>query len=125
VEYSIGEFSRMTGLGVHALRYYEKEGLISPSRRENGRRCYIEGDLTWLAFIKRLKDTGMPIREIRRYAQLRAQGESTLETRMEMLAQHRAALQEEMAAMQEHLAKLDDKIDYYAAEIASKRKLAG
>ena len=46
---------------------------------------YSDKDLTWIAFIKRLKDTGMPIKEIRHYAELRADGDPTLSERMEML----------------------------------------
>lgn len=125
MEYTIGEFSEKLGIGVHALRYYEKEKLIAPKRKENGRRCYTDADIAWFAFIKRLKDTGMPIKEIQRYAELRAQGDDTLEARMDMLVQHRATLLAEVSAMQEHLSKLDDKIDYYTAEIAKRRKLAG
>jgi DNA-binding transcriptional MerR regulator len=83
--YSIGEFSSITGISIHTLRYYEKENLIIPERRENGRRCYSDGDVAWIQFIKRLKDTGMPIKEIQKYARLRARGDSTLEERMEML----------------------------------------
>lgn len=40
MEYSIGEFSRLTGLGIHTLRYYEHEGLIAPGRGSGNRRCY-------------------------------------------------------------------------------------
>lgn len=121
MEYAIGEFSRITGIGIHALRYYEKERLIVPQRSENGRRCYTEGDIRWFEFIRRLKETGMPIKEIQRYAELRAQGDDTLEARMEMLVRHRTALLAELSAMQEHLTKLDDKIDFYATEIDKKR----
>jgi len=71
-------------------------------------------------FIKRLKDTGMPIKEIQKYARLRAKGDGTLKERMEMLVQHRAALTKEIAAMQEHLVKLDDKIRFYREEIRKK-----
>ena len=72
MEYSIGDFSRLTGLGIHTLRYYEHEGLITPERNSGNRRCYSDKDLTWIEFIKRLKDTGMPIKEIKHYAELRA-----------------------------------------------------
>lgn len=115
--YAIGEFSSITGISIYTLRYYEKESLITPERKENGRRVYSDGDILWIQFIKRLKDTGMPIREIKKYARLRAKGGSTLEARMEMLGRHRAVLQNEIAAMQENLDKLDDKIDYYKVEI--------
>ena len=58
---------------------------------------------------------------IQRYAELRAQGDETLEARMEMLIRHRTVLLTEISAMQEHLSKLDDKIDFYSAEIQKKR----
>lgn len=70
MEYSIGDFSKLTGLGIHTLRYYEHEGLIAPERNSGNRRCYSDKDLAWTYFIKRLKDTGMPIKEIKHYAKL-------------------------------------------------------
>lgn len=117
MNYSIGEFSKLTGLGVHTLRYYEHENLITPERNSSNRRCYSDKDIAWIDFIKRLKDTGMPIKEIQRYAVLRAAGDSTLAKRMEMLIQHRQVLGEQISQLQEHMAKLDDKIDFYRLEI--------
>ena len=122
MEYSIGEFSKLTGLGIHTLRYYEQEGLITPERNSSNRRCYSDKDLTWIAFIKRLKDTGMPIKEIRHYAELRAAGNPTLFERMEMLVQHRQALNEQIAQLQEHKIKLDEKIEFYKKEIERVQK---
>lgn len=123
--YTIGEFSAITGIGIHTLRYYEKENLIIPERKENGRRCYSDSDITWIQFIKRLKDTGMPIREIQKYASLRATGDTTLAQRMEMLVQHRAVLKEKMTTMQEHLDNLDDKISYYRTQLSKQHRSAG
>ncbi len=117
MNYSIGEFSDLTNISIYTLRYYEKEKLIIPNRKENGRRCYSEKDLSWLQFIKRLKDTKMPIKEIRKYAELRAYGDSTMNERMEMLIKHRTALKEEIAKSNEHLEKLNDKINYYKTTI--------
>ena len=117
MEYSIGEFSKLTGLGIHTLRYYEHERLIAPERNSGNRRCYSDNDLTWIAFIKRLKDTGMPIKEIRHYAELRADGDPTLSERMEMLVQHRQALNKQITRLQEHKIKLDEKIEFYRNEI--------
>ncbi len=117
MEYSIGEFSKLTNLGIHTLRYYEHEGLITPERNASNRRCYSDKDLTWIEFIKRLKDTGMPIKEIRRYAELRATGDPTLSERMEMLVQHRQALNDQISQLQEHKTKLDEKIEFYRKEI--------
>ncbi len=117
MEYSIGEFSKLTNLGIHTLRYYEHEGLITPERNASNRRCYSDKDFTWIEFIKRLKDTGMPIKEIRRYARLRADGDPTLSERMEMLVQHRQALNDQISQLQEHKTKLDEKIEFYRNEI--------
>lgn len=117
LEYSIGEFSKLTGLGIHTLRYYEHEHLITPGRNSSNRRCYTDKDLVWIEFIKRLKDTGMPIKEIQCYAELRAKGEPTLSARMELLISHRKALNEQIKQLQVHMEKLDEKIEFYRQEI--------
>ena len=117
MDYSIGEFSKVTGLGIHTLRYYEHENLIIPLRNSSNRRRYSEKDIAWIAFIKRLKATGMPIKEIKKYAVLRAKGDVTLSERMEMLIQHRKSLNEQIRQLQEHEAMLDEKIAFYRQEI--------
>ena len=71
----IGEFSRLTGISAYTLRYYEKKGLLHVERDGAGRRDYREADVEWVKFIKRLKDTGMLLRDIRHYSDLRYQGD--------------------------------------------------
>ena len=122
MDYSIGEFSKVTGLGIHTLRYYEHENLIIPLRNSSNRRRYSEKDIAWIAFIKRLKATGMPIKEIKKYAALRAKGDVTLSERMEMLMQHRQSLDERIRQLQEHGAMLDEKIAFYRQEIECRRE---
>ena len=121
MDYSIGEFSKVTGLGIHTLRYYEHENLIIPLRNASNRRRYSEKDIAWIAFIKRLKATGMPIKEIKKYAALRGKGDVTLSERMEMLIQHRQSLNEQIRQLQEHEAMLDEKIAFYRQEIEGHR----
>ena len=113
MNYSIGKFSELTHISIHTLRYYEKEKLIIPGRQLNGRRSYTEKDITWIGFIKRLKDTGMPIKEIQKYAQLHALGNETMQERMDLLTLHRNTLDTEILKMQEYLESLDTKIQYY------------
>ena len=122
MDYSIGEFSKVTGLGIHTLRYYEHENLIIPLRNASNRRRYSEKDIAWISFIKRLKATGMPIKEIKKYAALRAKGNITLSERMEMLIQHRQSLNEQIRQLQEHEAMLDEKIAFYQREIEGHRE---
>lgn len=117
MDYSIGKFSKLIGISAFTLRYYEKEELIIPKRRENGRRVYSENDISWIEFIKRLKDTGMSIKEIKKYAKLRSEGKITMNERMDMLVKHRVVLKEEIEKLQEHLIKLDEKIEFYNTEI--------
>ena len=62
----------------------------------------------------------MPIKESRRYAQLRAAGDATLKERLEMLVTHRQALNKQIRQFQEHQARLDDKIAFYQSEIQRK-----
>lgn len=113
----IGEFSKRTGLPASTLHFYERKGLISPERNASGHREYDELDLSWVAFIERLKETGMPLAQIKEYADLRAQGESTMKERMVMLISHRERVLGEMAKWRENLSHLDDKIAYYESEL--------
>ena len=106
----IGEFSERTGLPVSTLHFYERKGLICPERNRSGHREYSDADLSWVAFIQRLKETGLPLAQIKRYADLRAQGDSTMEERMDMLTSHRERVLGEMAKWRENLSHLDDKI---------------
>ncbi|WP_339000283.1 MerR family transcriptional regulator [Fusobacterium animalis] len=117
MEYSIGEFSKLTGLSIHTLRYYEYEQLIVPMRNKNNIRRYSDKDIAWIDFIKRLKDTGMPIIKIKEYAKLRSKGDITLSKRMEMLIQHYGFLEKQISILQEHKEKLDQKIKYYQVQI--------
>ena len=125
MDYSIGEFAGLTHLSVHTLRYYEQEHLLTPARDGGNRRRYSENDLAWVDFIRRLKDTGMPIREIARYAQLRAAGDETMKERLAMLLRHRQALQGQIQQMTAHMDKLNEKITYYQNTIAEQMPAGG
>ena len=46
MQYTIGQFSKITNISEYTLRYYENENLITPKRLGNGRRCYDEKDIT-------------------------------------------------------------------------------
>lgn len=115
---TIGAMARRTGLTESTLRYYEKKGLIHVARDGGGRRAYDEGDVEWIAFICRLKETGMLLRDIQRYSELRDQGRSTMPERLAMLEAHRAYVREQQEKWAGHLDKLENKITFYMAEIS-------
>ena len=117
MEYTSGQFANLMEMSLDTLRYYEKEELILPSRKENNHRIYTDGDVNWMQFIKRLKETGMPIKEIRKYARLRSEGAATMDERMQMLVSHRHSLDEKIKQLKKHRRKLDEKIEYYKNQI--------
>src|SRR5690349_21418644 len=84
---SIGEVAERTGLSVHALRFYEREGLLATPvyRAPGGRRVYSEWDLEWLELCIKLRESGMPITAIRRYAELVRQGTGNEKERLDVL----------------------------------------
>ena len=122
MSYAIGQFSKLTGLTGPTLRYYEQEGLLSVQRDDAGRREYTEQDVEWLHFIKRLKETGMSIREIRRYAQLRYQGDSTMQERLAMLEEHHKNVLEEQKKLAENLRKLEEKLAFYRQALQKEKR---
>ena len=115
---TIGAMAQRTGLSESTLRYYEKKGLIYVARDQGGRRSYDERDVEWIGFICRLKETGMILRDIRHYAELRYQGRSTMPERLAMLELHRVYVLEQQEKWAGHLKKLEDKIIFYQAEIS-------
>ena len=117
MEYTSGQFAKLMEMSLDTLRYYEKEELILPGRKENNHRIYDDGDVNWMQFIKRLKETGMPIKEIRKYARLRSEGAATMGERTQMLARHRRSLDEKIKQLKKHRRKLDEKIEYYKNQI--------
>ena len=112
----IGDLARRSGLSVHTIRYYERIGLLPRADRDgSGHRDYDAAILTWIAFLDRLRTTGMPIREMRRYAALRAAGEATAPERRALLEAHRERVRRHVAELAACLLVLDTKIDGYAA----------
>jgi DNA-binding transcriptional MerR regulator len=115
----IKEFAIQCGLSPHTLRYYEKIGLLPAiDRTDSNHRRYSERDVDWITFIKRLKETRMPLADIQRYARLRELGENTAEDRMQLLTEHARRLERNIATEQEHLEKLRDKIRHYQQQLS-------
>ena len=82
--------SEASGVSLHTLRYYEKEGLLTAVERgANGYRKYSAADMEWLEFLMRLRAMGMPISRMKRYSELRSQGDGTIAERRRMLELHR------------------------------------
>jgi DNA-binding transcriptional MerR regulator len=114
VTYSIAQAATRSGLSIDTLRYYERIGLVEPPARDaGGRRTYTDEDLAWLYFLTRLRTTGMPIRMMREYAQLRHVGVGTSGRRRQILVEHRAEVRERITELQSCVEVLDYKIQNY------------
>ena len=120
VSLTIAEAAEASGVSAHTLRYYEREGLLGRvSRTGNGHRRYGELELEWLRLLTKLRATGMPIREIRAYADLYRSGDTTHPDRLALLEAHRERVRAQVAATERNLELIDRKIDYYRERLSS------
>jgi DNA-binding transcriptional MerR regulator len=112
--YTPSETSRRSGFSLDTLRYYERIGLLSEiDRTPGGQRVFSDDDLGWLGLLRCLRDTGMPIAQMRRYAQLARDGEHTTDERHELLCHHAARGEEQMRLLQRQYDHLREKIRFY------------
>ena len=117
--YSISEAAELMGVSVYTLRYYEKEGLLPNLERVNGRRVFREADLNWLQILNCLKNTGMPLKEIRRYLELCELGDASLLERQEMILNQKRSIEGQICILNENMAVIESKLRYYEAAIAA------
>jgi DNA-binding transcriptional MerR regulator len=112
---SIAEAAELTGLTADTLRYYERDGLMlrSVPRASSGHRQYADGDIHWIQLITKLRSTGMPIRDVRRYADLVRAGDGNEQERLDLLRAHRQLVLARLAEVQDHLGAIDSKIGFY------------
>lgn len=116
---SVAQMATLTGVSADTLRYYERAGLIARVTRNAGnQRRYQQSDVEWIRFLLRLRETGMPIAGMRRYAALRERGESTVAERMELLHDHQQRLRDQLRVLRAHDRALDHKIATYAQMLA-------
>ncbi|MEV4312257.1 MerR family transcriptional regulator [Actinocrispum sp. NPDC049592] len=118
---TIAEAAEHSGVSVHTLRYYERAGLvITPVERNNaGRRRYRQLDLDWIRICTRLRATGMPIKSIKRYAELVAAGRGNEKERLALMEAHRDEVLAKIADLEENLRLIDHKIDVYRGRLAA------
>jgi DNA-binding transcriptional MerR regulator len=118
--YTIKEVSDKVNLSAHTLRYYEKEGLLPyVQRNKHGNRLFGDEDIEWIGLICCLRDTGMPVAEIKHYVDLCMKGDETIQTRRQIILNQKKFIEEQMEEMQVHLDKVNKKLEYYDSLVAS------
>ena len=116
--YTIAKAAQITGLSVHTLRYYDKEGLMPYIERDaSGIRKFKDSDFNWLRIITCLKDSGMPLKQIKKYIDLGMLGPSTTFDRLDIMKNHRESVLEKIELLHLHLQTIDNKIEAYEARI--------
>ena len=118
---SIGEVARRTGLTVHALRFYEREGLLLTqhvARGTSGHRRYSEQEVYWLLISIKLRRSGMPLAKIRRFAELVREGPANEQQRVELLREQQRQVQNQLAELEECLRVISRKVGIYEEHLA-------
>ena len=117
---TIGQVAERTGLSVHALRFYEREGILANpvGRALNGRRIYTEDDVVWLSMCITLRSSGMPLPAIREYASLVRQGPGNEKERLAILRRHQERVRAQMADLTESLDLISYKVKIYEERLA-------
>ncbi len=112
--YTIKQVSEKINLTVHTLRYYDKMGILPFVDRDyNGNRLFTDNDVEWLGLICCLKNTGMPLKQIKKYIQACFEGDSTLEYRRKMLVAHRQEVLKQINDLKNNLETINYKISHY------------
>ena len=111
--YTISEIADRMGVSVHTLHFYDKEGILPFVDRVNGRRVFKDEDFARLKVINCLKNTGMPLREIRTYIELCQQGDASLQERYDLILRQKENLEKQFRQLQNDMQELEYKVWYY------------
>ncbi|APU18004.1 MULTISPECIES: MerR family transcriptional regulator [Actinoalloteichus] len=116
---SIGTVAERTGLGVHALRYFEREGLFLREipRTNGGQRVYDQADVDWLMLCGRLRDSGMSIATLRKFAGLVRSGPGNEQARLALLQEHERSVQARIDALTASLGIIHGKVVTYERHV--------
>lgn len=119
--YSIKDVAKRWGLSIYTIRFYDKEGLLPfVSRNKSGNRAFTESDVNLCGMICCLKNTGMQIKDIKKYIDFCMAGADTIDQRKKLLLEHRKEIITHINALNENLSLIDSKIERYEAPNAIK-----
>lgn len=108
--FKIGEISKLYGIGVDSIRYYEEIGIIKPMRSESGYRHYSIHDIWKLNVIRDLRSIGFTMEQIRKYL-----NHHTVSSSLSMLEEEKEAISKQM----QHLQKLQKNVEHRLNNIHS------
>lgn len=112
MSYTISEVAKKTNLSIYTIRYYDKEGLLPFIDRDNGTRVFHDYDVDWIDLICCLKNTGMPIKDIRELARCCSDYETVVSRGVDILVRHKEKVEQHMRDTQKSLDTIQYKIKH-------------
>ena len=105
--YTVGEMAKRMGVAASTLRYYDKEGLLPfVERSDGGIRMFKDSDMESLAMIECLKKTGMSIKDIKLFMDLCADGDSTIDARLQLIDRQRDSVTAQIDQLQHSITSI-------------------
>lgn len=120
--YTTAKAAEKIGISAHTLRFYDKEGLLpNVGRDEHGNRRFTDNDLQWLSLLQCLKNTGMSLKDIKRFAECTSIGDDTIDERLALFESQTENVKQQIAELQRYLGLLEYKLAFYqkAKELGS------
>ena len=120
--YTTAKAAEKIGISAHTLRFYDKEGLLpNVGRDEHGNRRFTDNDLQWLSLLQCLKNTGMSLKDIKRFAECTTIGDDTIDERLALFESQTEKVKQQIAELQRYLGLLEYKLAFYqkAKELGS------
>lgn len=118
--YTIKDVAKIMGLSIFTIRFYDKEGLLPfISRNKFGIRVFTESDMYMIQTVCCLKNTGMQIKDIKKYIDFVMEGTGTIDSRKKLLLEHRQKIINHINALNENLKLIDSKLEIYTSPDAA------
>lgn len=111
--YSIGDLAERAGCRVETVRYYERKGLMpEPARSDGGHRIYFADHMKRLTFIRRARELGFTVAQVRSLLDLSDSGDFTCADVKQMTLSHRDDVKRKMADLR--------RLDHALADLAAR-----
>ena len=112
--YTPAKAAEKIGISAHTLRFYNKEGLLpNVGRDEHGNRRFTDNDLQWLSLLQCLKNTGMSLKDIKRFAECTTIGDDTIDERLALFESQTENVKCQIAELKRYLNLLEYKLAFY------------
>ena len=112
--YTTAKAAEKIGISAHTLRFYDKEGLLpNVGRDEHGNRRFTDNDLQWLSLLQCLKNTGMSLKDIKRFAECTTIGDDTIDERLALFESQTENVKRQIAELKHYLNLLEYKLAFY------------